>query len=129
MFAWHIEDLNLGSINYHHYGKPKFWYCISSLDYKKFEAYVKNKYPEAFLSCPEYLRHKTILVNPYLLKEYNPNITIFKFNYQTGARTWGVHNYTVIGVSPGVQPWIQYRRGCELRYSQLAGDLPKTQVL
>jgi len=78
MFAWHTEDLNLGSINYLHYGCPKFWYCISAQDYKKFDAYVKNKYPEAFLNCPEYLRHKTILVNPYLLKEYNPNIKIHK---------------------------------------------------
>ncbi len=78
MFAWHTEDLNLGSINYLHYGSPKFWYCISARDHKKFEAYVKSKYPEAFLNCPEYLRHKTIVVNPYLLKQYNPSIKIHK---------------------------------------------------
>ena len=25
MFAWHKEDLDLGAINYHHYGKPKYY--------------------------------------------------------------------------------------------------------
>lgn len=29
MFAWHVEDLNLASINFQHYGKPKYWYGIS----------------------------------------------------------------------------------------------------
>lgn len=78
MFAWHVEDYNLSSINYNHYGCPKFWYCIGSRDAKKFENYVKNKYPDAFIECPEYLRHKTVLVNPYQLVEYNPSIHISK---------------------------------------------------
>ena len=79
MFGWHTEDLDLASINYMHYGAPKFWYCVSPSDYKKFENYVKNKYPEAFIECPEYLRHKTILVNPYELRSYNPSIKIHKW--------------------------------------------------
>jgi jumonji domain-containing protein 2 len=29
IFAWHVEDYNMGSINFQHYGKPKFWYGIS----------------------------------------------------------------------------------------------------
>ena len=29
MFAWHVEDYNMASINFQHYGAPKIWYAIS----------------------------------------------------------------------------------------------------
>jgi len=28
---------------------------------------VKDFYPEQFLGCSEYLRHKTIVINPYFV--------------------------------------------------------------
>ena len=37
MFGWHVEDLNMPSINYNHHGAPKFWYHIGRKDYKKFD--------------------------------------------------------------------------------------------
>ena len=49
LFGWHVEDLNLPSINYNHFGKPKFWYSIGRKDYRKFEAFVKIYFPEEFL--------------------------------------------------------------------------------
>lgn len=78
IFAWHVEDLNMASLNYNHYGAPKFWYGISRADYKKFENFVKNRMPERFLECNELLRHKTVLINPYLLKTILPDIKIIK---------------------------------------------------
>ena len=84
MSAWHTEDLNMCSINYMHYGSPKFWYFISADDIKKFEGYLKNKYPEAFVECSQYFRHKTLVANPYLVKDYNPNIHITKVLHQPG---------------------------------------------
>lgn len=78
LFGWHVEDLNMPSINYNHYGAPKFWYCIGRKDYRKFEQYVKDFYPEEFLTCSEFLRHKTTVINPYYLKEDCENISITK---------------------------------------------------
>ena len=78
VFAWHTEDLDLSSINYMHYGATKLWYVIACSDARRFQSYVKNKYPEAFVGCPQYFRHKTLLVNPYLLKKCIPDIQISK---------------------------------------------------
>jgi jumonji domain-containing protein 2 len=84
IFAWHTEDYDMSSINYMHYGATKFWYLIAHEDSKKFQSYLKNKYPEAFLECSQYFRHKTILVNPYLLKECIPSIRISKIEQKQG---------------------------------------------
>ena len=67
MFGWHKEDMDLYSINYLHYGKPKFWYGVDIDCNEKFENFVKSKFPDYFKECPEYLRHKTTLIYPGLL--------------------------------------------------------------
>ena len=67
-----------------HHGASKLWYCIAAEDSRKFQSYLKNKYPEAFLECSQYFRHKTILVNPYVLKESIPNIKISKIEQKQG---------------------------------------------
>jgi len=48
MFGWHKEDMDLYSINYLHKGKSKFWYGIDLEDSHKFEAFMKNKFPDNF---------------------------------------------------------------------------------
>ena len=74
LFAWHKEDMDLFSINFNHFGKPKFWYSVPFEERKKFEDFMKKSYPEAFRDCSEFLRHKTYLVHPEVLLKNGINL-------------------------------------------------------
>lgn len=66
-FAWHLEDQDLYSINYLHFGAPKQWYSIPQKDNAKFYALMKDVFPEDSKNCSEFLRHKTFLASPQFL--------------------------------------------------------------
>lgn len=71
-FAWHLEDVDLYSINYIHFGAPKQWYSISQADARRFEAAMRNVWPSDAKNCDQFLRHKTYLISPQLLQsQYN----------------------------------------------------------
>lgn len=60
-FCYHIEDMNLFSFNFMHYGEPKMWFIIPPHDAKPFEAMAKEALPTDFVDCPAFLRHKNIM--------------------------------------------------------------------
>lgn len=71
-FAWHLEDVDLYSINYLHFGAPKQWYSISQADARRFEAAMKSIWPTDAKACDQFLRHKAFLISPsHLLQHYN----------------------------------------------------------
>ncbi|KAH6695782.1 JmjC domain-containing protein [Plectosphaerella plurivora] len=76
-FAWHLEDVDLYSINYLHFGAPKQWYSISQGDARRFEAAMKQTWPGDAKSCDQFLRHKGYLISPQHLKQHF-NITVNK---------------------------------------------------
>ncbi|KAH8677600.1 hypothetical protein BX600DRAFT_450249 [Xylariales sp. PMI_506] len=63
-FAWHLEDVDLYSINYLHFGAPKQWYSISQGDARRFEAAMKSIWPTDAKACDQFLRHKAFLISP-----------------------------------------------------------------
>ncbi|KAG9300430.1 hypothetical protein G9A89_010055 [Geosiphon pyriformis] len=70
-FAWHVEDMDLYSINYIHFGAPKQWYAIPPPYGKKFENVMRGYFQPEFQACREYLRHKQFIVKPSILAENN----------------------------------------------------------
>lgn len=69
-FAWHLEDMDLYSINYIHFGAPKLWYSISQEDKDKFFNLMCDIWPEEFKNCREFLRHKTFHASPSFLQSH-----------------------------------------------------------
>lgn len=75
MFSYHVEDYNLYSINYLHYGSPKYWYSVNPSDKKRFEALTQSYFGGEFKQCKEFLRHKTTMISPNKLKEAGISFT------------------------------------------------------
>ncbi|XP_075477644.1 lysine-specific demethylase JMJ13-like isoform X1 [Primulina tabacum] len=78
MFAWHVEDHYLYSINYHHCGAAKTWYGIPGHAALDFEKVVRERvYNNDILSADgedgafDVLLGKTTLFPPNILLEHN----------------------------------------------------------
>ncbi|KIK69002.1 hypothetical protein GYMLUDRAFT_1001674 [Collybiopsis luxurians FD-317 M1] len=66
-FAWHVEDMDLFSINYIHFGAPKHWYAIPQGRASALEQTMRSYFPKDTSLCPQFLRHKSFLASPTLL--------------------------------------------------------------
>ncbi|CAO1614843.1 unnamed protein product [Jaminaea pallidilutea] len=70
-FAWHVEDMDLYSINYIHFGAPKQWYAIPQKDRLRFETALASAFPAEARRCSQFMRHKSFLASPTFLAANN----------------------------------------------------------
>ena len=116
-FAWHLEDVDLYSINYIHFGAPKQWYSISQKDAPKFEAAMKSIWTSDAKNCDQFLRHKTYLVAPSILKA-KYGVEVNKIIHREGefivTYPIGYHSGYNLGyncaesVNFAIENWLQY---------------------
>ncbi|RFU33611.1 hypothetical protein B7463_g2750, partial [Scytalidium lignicola] len=129
-FAWHLEDVDLYSINYLHFGAPKQWYSISQGDARRFEAAMKSIWPVDAKACDQFLRHKTFLISPSSLLQ-NYNIRVNKIVHNPGEFVitfpYGYHSGYNLGyncaeaVNFALDSWLEYGRvakKCECSQAQ-----------
>jgi hypothetical protein len=118
-FAWHLEDVDLYSINYIHFGAPKQWYSISQADARKFETAMRTLWPQDYKHCDQFLRHKTYLISPEKLKSQF-GIKVNKLVHHEGefviTYPYGYHSGFNLGyncaesVNFAIEDWLNYGR-------------------
>ncbi|KAL8742449.1 MAG: hypothetical protein Q9190_005072, partial [Brigantiaea leucoxantha] len=116
-FAWHLEDVDLYSINYIHFGAPKQWYSISQEDARRFESAMRSVWPNDAKNCDQFLRHKTYLISPQLLQSQY-NIRVNRLVHKEGEFVitfpYGYHSGYNLGyncaesVNFATESWLDY---------------------
>lgn len=69
MFPFHVEDLDLYSINYLHTGAAKSWYSVAPSCRERFENLAESHFADDLHQCKEYMRHKTKIFSPTKLRD------------------------------------------------------------
>ncbi|KAJ3129299.1 Lysine-specific demethylase 4B [Physocladia obscura] len=133
-FSWHLEDMDLYSINYIHFGAPKQWYVIPPPQRQKFERYAQGLFFDESKSCPEFLRHKTCLISPNALQaqgikvdrlvQYEGEFVItFPFGYHAG---YNLGFNCAESVNFAIDSWIQIGKAAS--FCKCIGDSVKLDV-
>ncbi len=120
-FAWHVEDMDLYSINYIHFGAPKQWYAIRQSDRLRFETVMKSAFPQDSSRCREFMRHKSYLASPTFLKERGIEVLRLVHHAQEFVVTYpfGYHSGFNLGfncaesVNFALEPWVEIGRKAE----------------
>ncbi|TXT11970.1 uncharacterized protein COLE_02380 [Cutaneotrichosporon oleaginosum] len=68
-FSWHVEDMDLFSINYIHFGAPKFWYAVPQAEAERFETVTRSYFPNDANTCDQFMRHKSCTLSPTKLAQ------------------------------------------------------------
>ncbi|KAF9421809.1 hypothetical protein BGZ94_008735 [Podila epigama] len=120
-FAWHVEDMDLYSINYLHFGEPKQWYCIPPEYSERFERIAQGIFSQDFKQCPQFLRHKTHLISPStltndgvpfnrLVQHEGEFVLTFPFAYHSG---YNLGFNCAESINFALENWIDIGRNAE----------------
>ncbi|KIJ67259.1 hypothetical protein HYDPIDRAFT_84235 [Hydnomerulius pinastri MD-312] len=117
-FAWHVEDMDLFSINYIHFGAPKFWYAVPQGRAAALESTMKGYFPKDTSQCPQFLRHKSFLASPTLLAQSScrPNFLVQRENEFVITYPRGYHAGFNLGfncaesVNFALESWVELGR-------------------
>ncbi|KAI3404623.2 hypothetical protein KGF56_002568 [Candida oxycetoniae] len=120
-FAWHLEDQDLYSINYLHFGAPKQWYSIPQSENKKFFSLMKDLFADEYKNCSQFLRHKTFIASPQFLakKGITVNHTIhregeFIITYPYGYHAGFNYDYNLAeSVNFALDTWFEFAKSTE----------------
>ncbi|XP_059608456.1 probable lysine-specific demethylase 4B isoform X2 [Phlebotomus argentipes] len=133
-FAWHTEDMDLYSINYLHFGAPKTWYAVPPELGRRMEKMANTYFEASHNNCKAYLRHKTTLISPQILKKHNipyNKITqeageimiTFPFGYHSGFN----HGFNCAESTNFAMPrWVEY--GKRATQCQCSSDMVKISM-
>ncbi|KAB5590048.1 jumonji family transcription factor [Ceratobasidium theobromae] len=127
-FAWHVEDMDLYSINYIHWGAPKYWYAIPSQRADAFEDVMRKHFPTEASECPQFMRHKSFLASPAILAEADcrPNTLVqhqgeFVITYPRGYHAgFNVGFNCAESVNFALESWIELGRRAQ--FCKCVGD-------
>ncbi|GER30362.1 lysine-specific demethylase 5D [Striga asiatica] len=68
-FCWHFEDHCFYSMNYLHWGEPKYWYSVPGNEADAFEKVMRSSLPDLFEAQPDLLFQLVTMLNPSVLQE------------------------------------------------------------
>lgn len=127
-FSWHLEDQDLYSINYLHFGAPKQWYSIPQSEHEKFYNLMKEIFDEDYRNCTEFLRHKTFLASPQFLEKngITCNSVVhhqgeFMITYPYGYHAGFNYGYNLAeSVNFALDDWFEFADKC--RKCECIGD-------
>ncbi|VDL76365.1 unnamed protein product, partial [Nippostrongylus brasiliensis] len=121
-FAWHVEDMELYSINFLHHGSPKYWFAIPPEASPRFERLMRQQFPLYDRQCKAFMRHKSFIVLPYLLDMHRipygtmiqyPNefIITFPHGYHMG---WNLGYNIAESTNFATDRWIDFGKNAVL---------------
>ncbi|KAG9095934.1 hypothetical protein FRC06_009228 [Ceratobasidium sp. 370] len=121
-FAWHVEDMDLYSINYIHWGAPKYWYAVPSIRANAFEHAMSKHFSAEASECPQFMRHKSFLASPAILAEADcrPNTLVqhqgeFVITYPRGYHAgFNVGLNCAESVNFALDSWIEIGRRAQV---------------